>query len=72
IRIPSSVNTKAVFLEPFALTRDNGVLLWNETGLFCYDTKTENLNKIVDKSWHEFSTFEGVPHMNSLLSMKSL
>ncbi|KAI3973303.1 hypothetical protein MKX01_020678 [Papaver californicum] len=56
---------------PFALTKSNEVLLWSESTLKCYDPVTKSLNVIV-KGDLVFETFQGILHMNSLVSLKDL
>ncbi|KAI3966584.1 hypothetical protein MKX01_022711 [Papaver californicum] len=70
--LPSSILDKLDMYEPFALTKNNEVLLWlNESGIYCYDKKTETLNEIVGED-DSLLTFQGIPHMNNLISLKAL
>ncbi|XP_026439321.1 F-box protein At3g07870-like [Papaver somniferum] len=73
-RIPCSLlHTKHYLYEPFALTKKHQVLLWiHDSAIYCYDKKTESLNEVVGEDQNRMGLFQGIPHMNSLISMKAL
>ncbi|OVA14019.1 F-box associated domain [Macleaya cordata] len=57
--------------EPFAITKNNEVLLWyNGTILSCYDPKTETFKKLMDDMGIQY--FQAITHMNSSVSLKAL
>ncbi|OVA19374.1 F-box domain [Macleaya cordata] len=59
--------------EPFALTKSGEVLLlYNHKILFRYDPKTATLKKLVVDDGTGLKYFQGVPHMNSFVSLKAL
>ncbi|XP_026437173.1 uncharacterized protein LOC113335283 [Papaver somniferum] len=65
---------------PFAITRNNQVLLWYhlhrpfETRLYCYDPKTSTLNELWDDKAKGMNCWyiEAIPHMQSVVSLKDL
>ncbi|XP_026459940.1 F-box protein At3g07870-like [Papaver somniferum] len=59
------------FLEPFALTKNNQVLIWSGSALKSYDPITKSLNLIIEREPF-LKTFGGILHMNSLVSLKDL
>ncbi|XP_026428213.1 uncharacterized protein LOC113324094 [Papaver somniferum] len=64
--------------EPFAVTRNNEVLMWYNrhipfrTRLCCYDPKTLTLNKLWDDNAKGMVYVEAIPHTHSLVSLKEL
>ncbi|XP_026452786.1 F-box protein At3g07870-like [Papaver somniferum] len=71
--IPSSALGVNDVYEPFALTKNNEILMWwNGTGICCYDTKTKIMNEMLDEKFNKLRNFQGIPHMNSFLSIKPL
>lgn len=70
--MPCSIMNGNNYYEPFALTKNNDVLMWNGRSLSCYDRKTETINDMLDEEVNDLRNFQGIPHMNNPLSMKSL
>ncbi|XP_026460117.1 F-box/kelch-repeat protein At3g06240-like [Papaver somniferum] len=59
------------FYEPFALTKNNQVLIWSQSSIKCYDPITKSLSVVVERERDSsFETFKGVLHMNTLVSLK--
>ncbi|XP_026381326.1 F-box protein At3g07870-like [Papaver somniferum] len=68
--------------EAYAITKSNQVLLWyklhtqgryNLPVFLCrYDPKNDTLNKVMHLGTCGVSHFQGIPHVNSLVSLKSL
>lgn len=70
-RIPSSVIDVNELHEPFALTKNNEVLIWvAKRGISCYDKKTESLKVLVEEDYR-LGECQGIPHMSCFLSVKS-
>ncbi|XP_026416195.1 F-box protein At3g07870-like [Papaver somniferum] len=64
--------TQSDYYKPFALTRNNEVLLWfNHTTLCCYDPKTDIFSNILVGD-DELKYLRGIPHVNSSVSLKAL
>ncbi|XP_026416369.1 F-box protein At3g07870-like [Papaver somniferum] len=58
--------------DPFALTKNNEVLLWySDTNLLCYDPVTRSFTAVV-KDNTDFGLFQGIPHVNNHASLKDL
>ncbi|XP_026398727.1 F-box protein At3g07870-like [Papaver somniferum] len=59
--------------KPFAITRNNEVLLWYKSVfVYCYDPKTSTLNRLWGGNGMGCSHIEVIPHIPSIVSLKDL
>lgn len=60
--------------EPFALTKNNEVLLWNNgTNLSCYDPSTSTVRLLTDNDFGMcFEYFQALAHVTTSISLKAI
>ncbi|XP_026435130.1 F-box protein At3g07870-like [Papaver somniferum] len=60
--------------EPFALLKNNNVLLWyNRAVLCCYDLEAKTFKKLMgDAAAGDLKYFQAIPHKNTIVSLKAL
>ncbi|KAI3993385.1 hypothetical protein MKX01_010128 [Papaver californicum] len=60
--------------EPFALLKNNNVLLWyNRPILSCYDSEAKTFKKLMDdEAADDLKYIQAIPHKNTIVSLKAI